>query len=653
MKKYFKGLFTFIFLGLILIPVLVRATESKVVNSVDLVFDRGNAIFYDIISVKDFNDSLIANSRTTTEGLNVLGHANVGVYQWDGNETYTHIQFDSEELLGSTQKYAFFYSVQADKDHEFVDSVKALGASAEKRISELEDFTVTFNGEIKDNIYVGYSEPWKCVLLFIPIGEADEGHKITFNTNGGTEVPVSYVRQGGFLPPEKWPEVTREGYEFAAWYKDSGLSQIFEPTDPINGDLILYAKWNKAADVEIESVKINGIVPPVADNTPEVKNLIIEPVGVELINAFWTFEDTGEEMKSTDKFVEKQRYHLHVHFRAKDGYVIPEGFSEEKIAFDNEGLKAEYIKEREEVEIYYEASAATTSEENVPSTDPINEENSTIIDLKELNEVKATGTTITFSWNKNPDAKGYYVYRKNGKKWKKITTIKNNNTTSYTNKKLKSGTSYTYKVVSYTTTKKKKKTISVNLVTTNTITINTSPVAPKPSIKGSNYESVKIGYKKVKGASRYEIYRSTSKKGTYTKVGESTGTTYNDTGIKTGTTYYYKVKACNKYCSGYSKVISKKPSLGKQSLKVSSPSKGQVLVKPSIVAGEDGYILQMSTKKSKGFKEVANLDVATKEFLDEGYKSKKTYYYRARVYRVVDGKTIYGSWSKVVKVKVK
>ena len=72
------------------------------------------------------------------------------------------------------------------------------------------------------------------------------------------------------------------------------------------------------------------------------------------------------------------------------------------------------------------------------------------VNLSESREERATQTTATVSWNKNPDAKGYFVYRKSGSKWKKVATIKNVNTTTYTNKKLKAGTNYTYK--SYTTT---------------------------------------------------------------------------------------------------------------------------------------------------------------------------------------------------------
>lgn len=70
------------------------------------------------------------------------------------------------------------------------------------------------------------------------------------------------------------------------------------------------------------------------------------------------------------------------------------------------------------------------------------------------------------------------------------------------------------------------------------------------SIKAPSLKKVKAGkksatvsYKKVKGASKYLIYRSEKKKGTYELVGTSTKTSYKDSGLTAKKTYYYKVKA--------------------------------------------------------------------------------------------------------------
>lgn len=48
------------------------------------------------------------------------------------------------------------------------------------------------------------------------------------------------------------------------------------------------------------------------------------------------------------------------------------------------------------------------------------------------------------------------------------------------------------------------------------------------------------------GVTGYEVYRATSKNGTYTKVATVSATTYKNTGLKTKTTYYYKVRAYKK-----------------------------------------------------------------------------------------------------------
>ena len=37
---------------------------------------------------------------------------------------------------------------------------------------------------------------------------------------------------------------TKEGYTFAGWYSDSGLTQDFDFTTPISTDITLYAKWD-------------------------------------------------------------------------------------------------------------------------------------------------------------------------------------------------------------------------------------------------------------------------------------------------------------------------------------------------------------------------------------------------------------------------
>lgn len=55
---------------------------------------------------------------------------------------------------------------------------------------------------------------------------------------------------------------------------------------------------------------------------------------------------------------------------------------------------------------------------------------------------------------------------------------------------------------------------------------------------------VNLSWTNVDSAANYNVYRSTTAGGTYTKIATGvTGTTYNDTSVTNGTTYYYVVTA--------------------------------------------------------------------------------------------------------------
>ena len=81
-----------------------------------------------------------------------------------------------------------------------------------------------------------------------------------------------------------------------------------------------------------------------------------------------------------------------------------------------------------------------------------------------------TDKTVKLSWKKNTNADGYIVYQKTSKsgKWKIAKTVKDNNTASYTVKKLKSNKKYYFKVVSYSLENGKKIKSSGETITAKT-----------------------------------------------------------------------------------------------------------------------------------------------------------------------------------------
>ena len=66
--------------------------------------------------------------------------------------------------------------------------------------------------------------------------------------------------------------------------------------------------------------------------------------------------------------------------------------------------------------------------------------------------------------------------------------------------------------------------------------------APEVSIE-LNEGKPKLSWKPVEGAVKYEVYRSTSKSGTYTKITTTSSASYTDKSATKSKTYYYKVRA--------------------------------------------------------------------------------------------------------------
>ena len=132
--------------------------------------------------------------------------------------------------------------------------------------------------------------------------------------------------------------------------------------------------------------------------------------------------------------------------------------------------------------------------------------------------------------------------------------MKKSSTTYFTDKKTESGKSYYYKVRPYKMSGNKKET--AGFCTAQKVKLLKTPMI---TVKDQDAR-MKINWKKIKGASRYEIYRATSQKGRYEKIATVEDVkSFTDAGRKPNLTYYYKVRAVgsgidgNTY-SSYSKI---------------------------------------------------------------------------------------------------
>ena len=151
-------------------------------------------------------------------------------------------------------------------------------------------------------------------------------------------------------------------------------------------------------------------------------------------------------------------------------------------------------------------------------------------------KVTVNGTTLT--WEADPAAQSYEIYRSTSKSsgFKKIATVTD---AQFVDSTAAIAKTYYYKVkaISPAGTKFDSGYSSVATV----IYACAAPViqANRDSATGKTV----ISWNKVSGAKSYEVWRATAVDGTYTKVATVQTTAYTDAKAAVGVEYYYKVKA--------------------------------------------------------------------------------------------------------------
>ena len=167
-----------------------------------------------------------------------------------------------------------------------------------------------------------------------------------------------------------------------------------------------------------------------------------------------------------------------------------------------------------------------------------------------LSIVSSTGKP-RLRWDAVDGAVEYQVYRatsKNGA-FKLFFTPDG---TRMTNSSAKVGRTYYYKVRAVAADGSKSPFSATKYMTCD---------CARPTVKISlrSDGSPVLTWKPVTGATGYEVYRATSRDGSYTKLITAHGTKVTHSSAKAGRTYYYKVRAMadNRYATGaYSQIVS-------------------------------------------------------------------------------------------------
>lgn len=240
---------------------------------------------------------------------------------------------------------------------------------------------------------------------------------------------------------------------------------------------------------------------------------------------------------------------------------------------------------------------------------------------------------VYLTWDKNPAAVGYWIYRKTpgAKSWTRIACV---TTTYYTDTKVESGGAYIYTMRAYT-----GKILSHFNPSGWQIVHLATPVMKSP---GLGYGAVTCFWNPVAGAEGYHVYRKVDDKGTWTYIGKTSSTLFRDPNVKNGSKYTYTVKAYyGDSTSSFDYNGKSTKYLAAPTMTVTNNISGVYLSWDKISSAKEYYIY----RKEGNAKSWTRIAVTSKTYYtDTTAKSGKVYTYTIKAYNssVTSGYNSYG-----------
>ena len=162
----------------------------------------------------------------------------------------------------------------------------------------------------------------------------------------------------------------------------------------------------------------------------------------------------------------------------------------------------------------------------------------TLSDVKKVKTARKSGSSVKVTWTSVPGASSYIVNRNTALGTSQVIVETKN--TYYVDKNITPNMAYTYSVYAISGFSGVNNG-DWNIGSTYTHKLGTPAIK---KVSNSASRSAVITWNEITNAKNYIIYRSTSKNGTYKRVGATGKTTkYTDKKLAKGKTYYYKVVA--------------------------------------------------------------------------------------------------------------
>jgi fibronectin type 3 domain-containing protein len=242
-------------------------------------------------------------------------------------------------------------------------------------------------------------------------------------------------------------------------------------------------------------------------------------------------------------------------------------------------------------------------------------------------QASAGNAQVSLSWSASTGATTYNVKRSttSGGPYTKISSP---TSTTFTDTGLANGTKYFYVVSAQNASGESANSTEANATPSAPATV---PPVPANLAATPGNAQVSLSWSASTGATSYNVKRSTTSGGPYTKISSPTATTYIDTGLTNGTKYFYVVSAVNGSAesanSGQASATPTAPATAPSvptNLQATSGN-AQVSLTWSASTGATNYNVKRSTTSGGPYTQIASS--ATNSYTDTGLTNGTVYYY--------------------------
>ncbi len=238
---------------------------------------------------------------------------------------------------------------------------------------------------------------------------------------------------------------------------------------------------------------------------------------------------------------------------------------------------------------------------------------------------------IRLKWEAVKGAKHYRIYRSKTKTGG-FSLIKSTSSTAYTDSSASAGTAWYYCI----------KTVSTDgTVSDSSGKVSAIAKLPRPTVTLSNITQsgkIRVSWTAVEGAQKYEVYRATSKSGSYRLIKTTSATAMTNTSTTAGKKYYYQVKAIAENpdaSSALSSAKSRTCKLAQPVITLTNAASGRITLSWEAIEGTTEYKVYRSTSSGSGYSRV-KVTTATR-YTDTTGTAGTTYYYKVMAASDVSG----------------